>query len=223
MRWRSLRVGRSTSPGRSPSTPRGRRDGIVSARDRRGVGGGFERAVGTREGRARCWHGQRAGTDPNREAASVHRPGRASQPGHPPAGAGLTVSSVLVAEGQQANLLGLISPTSAFWEAMQEIGTFVVHVLAAGDQALAERFSEIRPSIVWRWPTRHGSGARREPPASGVPPGRVGAGWLCRAGRRRDSSSWSCPVVADGGRTRYSGHAQVTVDFVSQSSLSLSR
>jgi 3-hydroxy-9,10-secoandrosta-1,3,5(10)-triene-9,17-dione monooxygenase reductase component len=67
--------------------------------------------------------------------------------GHPPGGAGLTVSSVLVAEGQPARLLGLIDPTSALWEAMQEAGAFVVHVLAVGDRALAERFSEIRPPI----------------------------------------------------------------------------
>jgi flavin reductase (DIM6/NTAB) family NADH-FMN oxidoreductase RutF len=67
--------------------------------------------------------------------------------GRPPGGAGLTVSSVLVAEGQPAHLLGLIDPTSAFWEAAQETGAFVVHVLAAADRALAERFSEIRPPI----------------------------------------------------------------------------
>ena len=67
--------------------------------------------------------------------------------GRPPGGAGLTVSSILVAEGQPARLLGLIDPTSAFWEAMQETGSFVVHVLAAGDRHLAERFAEIRPPI----------------------------------------------------------------------------
>jgi 3-hydroxy-9,10-secoandrosta-1,3,5(10)-triene-9,17-dione monooxygenase reductase component len=67
--------------------------------------------------------------------------------GRPPGGAGLTVSSVLVAEGQPARLLGLIDPTSAFFEAARESGAFVVHVLAAGDRALAERFSEIRPPI----------------------------------------------------------------------------
>jgi 3-hydroxy-9,10-secoandrosta-1,3,5(10)-triene-9,17-dione monooxygenase reductase component len=66
---------------------------------------------------------------------------------HPPDGAGPTVSSVLVAEGQPAHLLGLIDPTSAFWEAMQEARAFVVHVLALGDRALAERSSEIRPLI----------------------------------------------------------------------------
>ena len=67
--------------------------------------------------------------------------------GRPPGGAGLTVSSVLVAEGQPAHLLGLIDPTSALWEAVQDTRSFVVHVLAAGDQALAERFSEVRPPV----------------------------------------------------------------------------
>src|SRR5919204_4107648 len=67
--------------------------------------------------------------------------------GTPAAGAGLTVSSVLVADGEPARLLGLIDPTSALWEAAQEAGAFVVHVLAAGDRALAERFAEIRPPL----------------------------------------------------------------------------
>jgi 3-hydroxy-9,10-secoandrosta-1,3,5(10)-triene-9,17-dione monooxygenase reductase component len=62
-------------------------------------------------------------------------------------GAGLTVSSVLVAEGQPARVLGLIDPTTTFWEAMEETRAFVVHVLAAADQSLAERFSERRPPI----------------------------------------------------------------------------
>jgi flavin reductase (DIM6/NTAB) family NADH-FMN oxidoreductase RutF len=67
--------------------------------------------------------------------------------GHLPGGAGLTVSSVLVAEGQPARRLGLIDPTSASWDAMQEAGAFVVHVLTVADRVLAERFSEIRPPI----------------------------------------------------------------------------
>ena len=67
--------------------------------------------------------------------------------GDPSRGAGLTVSSILVVEGQPAHLLGLIDPTSALWEAVQATRAFVVHVLAAGDRALAERFSEVRPPI----------------------------------------------------------------------------
>jgi 3-hydroxy-9,10-secoandrosta-1,3,5(10)-triene-9,17-dione monooxygenase reductase component len=67
--------------------------------------------------------------------------------GAAPGGAALTVSSVLVAEGRPARLLGLIDPTSALWEAVQDSRAFVVHVLAAGDRRLAERFGEVRPPI----------------------------------------------------------------------------
>jgi 3-hydroxy-9,10-secoandrosta-1,3,5(10)-triene-9,17-dione monooxygenase reductase component len=67
--------------------------------------------------------------------------------GRPPGGAGLTVSSVLVAQGEPARLLGLIDPTSALWQAAQETGAFVVPVLGVGDRFLAERFSEVRPPI----------------------------------------------------------------------------
>ena len=67
--------------------------------------------------------------------------------GHLPAAAGLTVSSLLVAEGRPPRLLGLIDATSAFYEAMRETGAFVVHLLAAGDRALAERFAERRPPV----------------------------------------------------------------------------
>jgi 3-hydroxy-9,10-secoandrosta-1,3,5(10)-triene-9,17-dione monooxygenase reductase component len=67
--------------------------------------------------------------------------------GRPPGGAGLTVSSILVAEGQPARVLGLIDPTSAFWDALRDTKAFVVHVLAAGDRHLAERFAEVRPPI----------------------------------------------------------------------------
>jgi 3-hydroxy-9,10-secoandrosta-1,3,5(10)-triene-9,17-dione monooxygenase reductase component len=101
--------------------------------------------------------------------------------GQLPGGAGLTVSSVLVAEGQPARLLGLIDPTSAFWETAQETGAFIVHVLAAGDRALAERFSEVRPPI--RGPFERLQVA--ESPSRGLPPGRIGAGRLRRAGRGR--------------------------------------
>jgi flavin reductase (DIM6/NTAB) family NADH-FMN oxidoreductase RutF len=87
-------------------------------------------------------------TPPERRSPARRLRGRLLAPvtvwtaGSPPAGAGLTVSSVLVAEGEPARLLGLIDPTSALWEA-----AFVVHVLAAGDRALAERFAEVRPPV----------------------------------------------------------------------------
>lgn len=59
---------------------------------------------------------------------------------------GLTVSSVLVAEGRPALLLGLISPTSDLWDAIRSTGRFVVHVLGEGNETLAERFAGTRPS-----------------------------------------------------------------------------
>src|SRR5918911_4727419 len=81
--------------------------------------------------------------------------------GRPPGGAGLTASSVLVAEGQPARLLGLIDPTSAFWEAAQETRAFVVHALPpvtgpwpSGSLRSAHP-SEARSS-GWGWPSRPG-------------------------------------------------------------------
>jgi 3-hydroxy-9,10-secoandrosta-1,3,5(10)-triene-9,17-dione monooxygenase reductase component len=95
-------------------------------------------------------------------------------------GAGLTVSSVLVAEGQPARLLGLIDPTTALFEAMREAGAFVVHALAAGDRALAERFSEIRPPI---------RGAFEGLEVAGSPWGPVLGGARPRAACRLEGSS----------------------------------
>lgn len=60
--------------------------------------------------------------------------------------AGLTVSSLFVAEGDPGAVLGLVVPTSDLWDALQESGTFVVHVLDDRRRALAERFAGLRPS-----------------------------------------------------------------------------
>jgi 3-hydroxy-9,10-secoandrosta-1,3,5(10)-triene-9,17-dione monooxygenase reductase component len=92
-------------------------------------------------------------TPPERRSQARRLRGRLLAPvtvwtaGGPRDGAGLTVSSVLVADGEPAHLLGLVDPASAFWEAMRRSGAFVVHVLAEGDRSLAERFAEIRPPI----------------------------------------------------------------------------
>jgi flavin reductase (DIM6/NTAB) family NADH-FMN oxidoreductase RutF len=74
--------------------------------------------------------------------------------GRPPGWAGLTVSSLLVAEGEPARLLGLIDPTSAFWEAIREAGAFVVHLLAVGDRPLASAAAARWPPAAWRGPPR---------------------------------------------------------------------
>ena len=57
---------------------------------------------------------------------------------------GLTVSSFLVAEGDPARVLGLVDEDSAFAEAEPE--RFVVHLLAPGQEYLADVFAGTAPS-----------------------------------------------------------------------------
>lgn len=60
--------------------------------------------------------------------------------------AGLTISSVAVADGDPALLLGLINDLTDLWTALLEHRTFVVHVLDRSQRALAERFALRRPA-----------------------------------------------------------------------------
>ena len=60
--------------------------------------------------------------------------------------AGLTVSSVLVAEGKPSVLIGLINDTTDLWDAVKDSQRFVVHVLDDSRRELAERFAGLRPS-----------------------------------------------------------------------------
>lgn len=74
--------------------------------------------------------------------------------------AGLTVSSLLVAEGDPALLHGLVDPLSGLLEAAGEQGGFLVHVLGAGDERLASVFAGAYPvdpfeEVEWR-PTPDG-------------------------------------------------------------------
>ncbi len=59
---------------------------------------------------------------------------------------GLTVSSLLVAEGEPALILGLLSDVSELWAALQRSGTFVVHVLDHTQRDLSERFALRTPA-----------------------------------------------------------------------------
>lgn len=65
----------------------------------------------------------------------------------PPGGrTGLTMSSVLVEEGDPPSVLGLLGDTTDLWYAIEETGAFVVHVLEEDHWELAERFAGLRPS-----------------------------------------------------------------------------
>jgi 3-hydroxy-9,10-secoandrosta-1,3,5(10)-triene-9,17-dione monooxygenase reductase component len=59
--------------------------------------------------------------------------------------AGLTVSSLLVAEGDPAQVLGLLDPLSDLFDVLVERGSFVVHVQDLDDQRLAGVFAGAYP------------------------------------------------------------------------------
>ena len=61
------------------------------------------------------------------------------------ASTGLTVSSIVVAEGEPAEILGLINPLTDLFDVLNETRAFVVHVLARGQRRLAERFAGAFP------------------------------------------------------------------------------
>jgi 3-hydroxy-9,10-secoandrosta-1,3,5(10)-triene-9,17-dione monooxygenase reductase component len=60
--------------------------------------------------------------------------------------AGLTVSSILVADGEPGRVLGLIDEESDFWAAAEEAGRFAVAPLTPADRQLADRFAGLMPA-----------------------------------------------------------------------------
>ena len=59
---------------------------------------------------------------------------------------GLTVSSLLVVEGEPGLVEAVIGPTTDLWSAVAETGRFVVHVCDERHRQLAEVFAGLRPS-----------------------------------------------------------------------------
>ena len=59
---------------------------------------------------------------------------------------GLTVSSLVVAEGDPSRIYFLLGSTTDLFYGLEETGKFVVHVLEEGDQAIADVFAGLRPS-----------------------------------------------------------------------------
>jgi 3-hydroxy-9,10-secoandrosta-1,3,5(10)-triene-9,17-dione monooxygenase reductase component len=60
--------------------------------------------------------------------------------------AGLTVSSMMVADGEPGRVLGLVDEESDFYDAVRQSRTFAVTPLGVGDQQLADRFAGLMPS-----------------------------------------------------------------------------
>lgn len=63
-----------------------------------------------------------------------------------PGPAGLTVSSMLVADGDPGRVVGVLDDESALWAAIMAAGRFAVCPLAAGEQQLADRFAGLAPA-----------------------------------------------------------------------------
>ena len=59
--------------------------------------------------------------------------------------AALTVSSLMVAEGDPSSVVALVGTTTDLWEAVESSGRFVVHILDASRREDADAFAGIRP------------------------------------------------------------------------------
>jgi flavin reductase (DIM6/NTAB) family NADH-FMN oxidoreductase RutF len=59
---------------------------------------------------------------------------------------GLTVSSLVVAEGDPSRVYFLLGSTTDLFYGLEETGKFVVHVLEGDDAATADIFAGLRPS-----------------------------------------------------------------------------
>ncbi|MGY2874575.1 flavin reductase (DIM6/NTAB) family NADH-FMN oxidoreductase RutF [Marmoricola sp. URHA0025 HA25] len=60
--------------------------------------------------------------------------------------AGLTVSSVMVANGEPGRVLGLLDPDSALAEGLVSTGVGVVQLLESADRELADAFGGVAPA-----------------------------------------------------------------------------
>jgi 3-hydroxy-9,10-secoandrosta-1,3,5(10)-triene-9,17-dione monooxygenase reductase component len=66
--------------------------------------------------------------------------------GNPEGRTGLTVSSIMVAEGEPSHIYVLCSVATDLWAAILETGAFVVHILGREARHLSDRFAGLMPS-----------------------------------------------------------------------------
>jgi flavin reductase (DIM6/NTAB) family NADH-FMN oxidoreductase RutF len=59
---------------------------------------------------------------------------------------GLTISSLIVAEGEPSYVHFLCGTTTDLWHAIEDTGKFIVHILEEDHRDLSDRFAGIRPS-----------------------------------------------------------------------------
>ena len=104
--------------------------------------------------------------------------------------AGLTVSSILIADGDPGRVAGIVDEESDLWPVLQTSGRFAVSLLGPGDEQLADRFAGLLPAP---------GGLFREPIWTDTPWGPVREGAPAWAGCRLDASrpfGWGLLVEA---------------------------
>ena len=106
--------------------------------------------------------------------------------------AGLTVSSMIIAEGQPAEVIGLVNPDSALGEVIDETRSLVVNVLGAAHRTVSDVFADRTPSPGGKFRTGEWTDTDWGPALQGVPawigarlidgpPARAGWAYLIRA------------------------------------------
>ncbi|MFI5913786.1 flavin reductase family protein [Dactylosporangium sp. NPDC051541] len=117
-----------------------------------------------------------------------------------PAPQGLTVSSMLVVDGEPGRVLGLIDDESDLWTALSSSGRFAVSLLLSDDRQLADRFAGLMPApgglfATGEWePTDYGP----------VPAGRTWAGCKLLSSAEK---GWSLLVEAEIERIEFAAEA----------------
>lgn len=98
-------------------------------------------------------HGDHPFATPEHERSAVRRfRGRMPSPvtlwtsGHDGALAGLTVSSLMVADGDPGYIVGLLDPDSDLWDTLQASRRAVVSLLTEQHQQLADAFGYVAPA-----------------------------------------------------------------------------
>ncbi len=98
-------------------------------------------------------HGDHPFLPPESERSPVRRfRGRLPSPvtlwtsGSADARAGLTVSSVLIADGEPGYVIGIIDPDSDLWETLRDNGRVVVGLLDERHRGLADAFGYVAPA-----------------------------------------------------------------------------
>jgi 3-hydroxy-9,10-secoandrosta-1,3,5(10)-triene-9,17-dione monooxygenase reductase component len=104
--------------------------------------------------------------------------------------AGLTVSSVLIVDGDPGRVAGIVDEESDLWESLSATGAFVVSMLTPGDEQLADKFAGLMPAP---------GGLFRDPIWTDTPWGPVREGSPAWAGCRFDAArpyGWGLLVEA---------------------------